>query len=86
MRLIDADALKNKFSEVVQYPSFLFDGIVNVIDRTPTAYDVEKVVERMEQAKYSEDDATSDNDILNFNCGVDECVGILKAGGSDEKR
>ena len=55
-----------------------------IIEDMPTAYDVEKVVERMEQAKYSEDDATSDNELLNFNYGVDECIGILKAGGADE--
>lgn len=93
MRLIDADKLEKAIRDYADEVGCnrgeyeLANGILkslSVVKNQPTAYDVEKVVVRMEQAKYSQDDATDDNDILNFNCGVDECIEILKAGGADE--
>lgn len=53
MRLIDADILQEKFEEVKQKVDSLSEisqiiGVQSVIDGQPTAYDVDKVVEQLE--------------------------------------
>lgn len=52
MRLIDADILQEKFEEVKQKVESISEiaqiiGVQSVIDEQPTAYDVDKVVERL---------------------------------------
>ncbi len=72
--LISRQALKIKFAEVVQYPSFLYDGIVNVIDRQPTVYDAEKVMEQLDDYLFEKYCIEGDGKIYE----------ILKGGGVDE--
>ena len=89
MRLIDADALKNKFSDVIQVPSFLYDGIVNIIDRAPTAYDVDKVIEGLKKntfcAECYDEEARYDGEVFDNLLFLDDVNKIVKAGGVDEK-
>jgi hypothetical protein len=49
MRLIDADELKNILT-VAEYPCVLQTALVGIVDTQPTAYDVDKVLEQMENA------------------------------------
>jgi hypothetical protein len=49
MRLIDADELKNILT-VAEYPCVLQTALVGIVDTQPTAYDVDKVLEQMEDA------------------------------------
>lgn len=56
MRLIDADTLQEHFEKVKKESESLVDvaqiiGIQAVIDSQPTAYDVDKVVVRLEESK-----------------------------------
>ncbi len=79
MRLIDADELKINLyhnKKVV-----LNDDLVNCIDDTETAYDVDKVVERLEKGSYK----TIDNvcggrfDAIRLSSAIE----IVKGGGID---
>ena len=56
MRLIDADKLQKHFEKVKAESTTLVDiahiiGFQSVIDAQPTAYDVDKVVEQLEELK-----------------------------------
>lgn len=49
MRLIDADELKNILT-VAEYPCVLQNTLIEIIDMQPIAYNVDKVLEQMEDA------------------------------------
>lgn len=86
MRLIDADSIK--FTECI-------NGDITVskeaIEKMPTAYDVDKVVERLEDKalehaangqEYGEDgyDRLEDDEIA-IRQGIEEAIEIVKSGG-----
>ncbi len=79
MKLIDIDKLMEDFRNTITENSDTFDWL-NMISRQPTAYDVDKVVERLEES------STDDDGIV---CYVDEkpvltkelAIKIVKAGG-----
>ena len=91
MRLIDADALKDtllKYNYTTAH-----NQIFRYIDEQPTAYDVDKVVEKLENEKYIH----TENYNISFYrdypeikqrykqvCGViDKAIEIVKGGGAD---
>lgn len=47
MRLIDADSFK-KFLTKLYEAGAPYDGIIELLDKQPTAYDVDKVVEELD--------------------------------------
>lgn len=49
MRLIDADELKNILT-VAEYPCALQNTLIEIIDMQPTAYNVDNVLEQLEDA------------------------------------
>lgn len=49
MRLIDADELKNILT-VAEYPCVLQNTLIEIIDMQPTAYNVDNVLEQLEDA------------------------------------
>lgn len=79
MRLINADKLENvDFSDCIDSME-----IMNVIDEQPTAYDVDKVVERLEKEKnpnYREDGSLMGERAA---IEIDKAIEIVKGGGVD---
>lgn len=95
MRLIDADKytenMKN-FADSIREgkPKFaaVYDEIINSINRQPTAYDVDKVLKQLEEAKSMVpvnrvlDDITKDKPKeLGQLIAYDKSIKIVKAGG-----
>lgn len=70
MRLIDADELRKEIH--MSYSDDL--GIREVIDKQPTAYDVDKVIKQIRQTQEN----YSDNDI---DIMIDDAVEFVKSGG-----
>lgn len=94
MRLIDADALQERFEKVKKESERLVDvaqiiGVQAVIDSQPTAYDVDKVMERLEEYEHSNICKTHEHGcpyLTNYavsceNCGAMGAVEIVKSGG-----
>ena len=82
MRLIDAD--KVNFNEVFVGASELAQDTRYVaqilINRQPTAYDVDKVVEQLEELRKECEDPLQDCDPNYF---IDKSIEITKGGGVD---
>lgn len=82
MRLIDAD--KINFNEVFVGASELAQDTRYVaqilINRQPTAYDVDKVVEQLEELRKECEDPLQDYDPNYF---IDKAIEITKGGGVD---
>lgn len=81
MRLIDADELKNILT-VSEYPCVLQTALVGIVDTQQTAYDVDKVLEQLEEASYERfgNDGMGGEIVVN----LDDAIEIVKAGGKDE--
>lgn len=100
MRLIDADELKKElcqewFLDILltqQSMEAMFRVLAQKIDRQPTAYDVDKVVEQLKTARdgYSTAQlmtATNDELVKRFIAkekAMNLAIKIVKAGGKDE--
>lgn len=78
MRLIDADELKNILT-VAEYPCVLQTALVGIVDTQQTAYDVDKVLEQLEEASYERfgNDGMGGEFVIN----LDDAIEIVKAGG-----
>ena len=80
MRLIDADKLQEDL-EKVKKESATFVDILHIIefqivvDKQPTAFNVDKVVAKLEKESYYTDIET-DREVVNLN----EAIEIIKAG------
>lgn len=84
-RLIDADAIKwDKCEDASGNPVYILDK--RDIDAQPTAYDVDKVIERLEIEKnpiYREDGSLMAERAA---IGIDKAIEIVKGGGKNEQR
>lgn len=76
MRLIDADKLRKQIH--CDYSDDL--GILEKIDEQPTAYDVNKVVERLEEEKHNI--SLQDEELEIRIEALDDAIDIIKAGGT----
>ena len=78
MRLIDADELQNGLDRLMDQGELsynIFKAAVDILDIQPTAYDVDKVVERLEvNSMFAQAD---DEPFIVF----DDAVEIVKSGG-----
>lgn len=75
MRLIDADSLK-KFLTKLYEAGAPYDGIIELLDKQPTAYDVDKVVEQLD---------TYITKLVGRNSALYQTIiGIVKAGGTND--
>ena len=95
MRLIDADALmeqynlkdatkyenKNAEQQVHSYSTLMLYEIANMIEDAPTAYDVDKVVEQLEELKTINVDISFETIIRTLR--KDVVLEIVKGGGVD---
>lgn len=80
MRLIDADELKNILT-VAEYPCVLQNTLIEIIDIQPTAYNVDNVLEQLEDATAIGADCVGNA----FECIPKYmAIEIVKAGGKDE--
>ncbi len=93
MRLVDADEFKKQIAGMAivnNYPADKANKMCELIDCQPTAYDVDKVVERLK--KVNEDDNICEKFIKNdrkrcknargcFDCAIRESIEIVKSGG-----
>lgn len=77
MRLIDADNLN---FEGQKYNKSQMKSILDFIDAQPTAYDVDKVVEQLEELRKECEDPLQDYDPNYF---IDKAIEITKGGGVD---
>lgn len=78
MRLIDADKLKNEIH--MSYSDDL--GILEKIDKQPTVFDVDNVLERLKEASYERFRNPGMGGELVIN--LDDAIEIIKGGGKDE--
>ena len=88
MRLIDADALieamkktEDEHEKAMTCPSWW--SAFNVISEQPTAYDIDKVVEKLEEirAKKTCNKEKCDTKEICRICVVDDAIEIVKNGG-----
>lgn len=86
MGLIDADALKKDLKSVTLSNGTLLNTntVLLLLDKYPTAYDVDKVVERLEKEKnpnYREDGSLMGERAA---IEIDKAIDIVKRGGNIE--
>lgn len=93
MRLIDVDALKKDLESVTLSNGTLVNtnAVLLLLDKYPTAYDVDKLVERLEELKSQVpvnrilDDIIKDKPKeLGQLIAYDKAIDIVKAGGNIE--
>lgn len=93
MKLIDAGLLLDNLSGRLESMND-YDAVKDVINNMPTAYDVDKIVEQLEGAKWeiaSGDYCKNINDKEScshkdcFKCCAEYLIEIVKGGGVDDK-
>ena len=86
MRLIDADKfieyMEEKCDTKSQLDPIILAIIIGALEEQPTAYDVDKVVEELEEAKH--EICLSDDDLEHYQNGIDDAIEIVKQGGVDD--
>lgn len=84
MRLIDADALKKNLKSVTLSNGTLLNTntVLLLLDKYPTAYEVDKVLEQLKEASYERfgNDGMGGELVVNLN----DAIEIVKEGGKDE--
>lgn len=90
MRLIDADRFK-RFLQALCKAGAPYEGVIQLLDKEATAYDVEKVMAELEEAKEKitkEDYCRTKHYIENdcehkdcFKCCAEYLIDIVKRGG-----
>ena len=82
MRLIDEEVLMKDIQNTITEKSSTIDWM-NMIYRQPTAYDVEKVVEQLEEIRVKKtcNKEKCDAKELCRICVVDDAIEIVKGGG-----
>lgn len=86
MRLIDADKLKEDLKSVTLSNGTLLNTntVLALLDKYPTAYDVDKVVEQLKNISYERlgNAGMGGENVVN----LDDAIEIVKAGGIDDKK
>ena len=80
MRLIDADALKKDLKSVTLSNGTLVNtnAVLYLLEEYPTDYDVDKVVEQLEELRKECEDPLQEYDPNYF---IDKAIEIVKGGG-----
>lgn len=79
MRLIDADNLNFKGQK---YNKSQIKAILDFIDKQPTTYDVNKVVNQMEKDKFIDCETILSDVHQGYNAGLSRAIEIVKEGDS----
>ena len=86
MGLIDADKLKKDLKSVTLSNGTLVNTntVLALLDKYPTAYDVDKVVEQLKNVSYERfgNAGMGGENVVN----LDDAIEIVKAGGIDVKK
>ena len=86
MGLIDADKLKKDLKSVTLSNGTLLNTntVLALLDKYPTAYDVDKVVEQLKNVSYERfgNAGMGGENVVN----LDDAIEIVKAGGIDDKK
>lgn len=84
MRLIDTDALKKDLEAVTLSNGTLLNTntVLLLLDKYPTAYDVDKVVRQLEEIKHCTN--LYDDEMKAWISAIDEAIDIVKRGGNIE--
>lgn len=77
MRLIDAEDVKALINGLDSLP--FEEEVDDLVDRIPTAYDVDKVVSKME----TEIEENQDASLSEYRAGLYKVIEVVKAGGID---
>lgn len=87
MRLIDADEFKKQIAGMAivnNYPADKANKMCELIDSQPTAYDVDKVVERLEERIKNFKSLNSDDEIVDVAIKeIQMDIEIIKSSGVD---
>lgn len=84
MRLIDADKLKkdillqNILGEPIQK---IIDRYIHIVDKQPTAFDVDKAISELERDKFIESECILSDVHQGYNAGLSRAIEIVKGGG-----
>ena len=102
MRLIDADALLEQYNlndatkygnkdakqQAHSYSTMMLYEIADMIEDAPTAYDVDEVVEKLEEVKNKDTEIALDESQKErcfwYAQGMNRAIEIVKGGGVDE--
>lgn len=86
MRLVGADKLKKDLKSVTLSNGTLLNTntVLALLDKYPTAYDVDKVVEQLKNISYERfgNAGMGGENVVN----LDDAIEIVKAGGIDDKK
>lgn len=86
MRLIDADKLKKDLESVTLSNGTLLNTntVLLLLDKYPTAYDVDKLINQLERDKFIESETTLSDVHQGYNAGLSRAIEIVKRGGKNE--
>lgn len=76
MRLIDADKIIDSLGN-----SDMDFAIGAVIDKQPTAFDVDKIISELKRDKFAESECILSDVHQGYNAGLNRAVEIVKGGG-----
>ena len=86
MRLVDVDKIKKNLKSVTLSNGTLLNTntVLALLDKYPTAYDVDKVVEQLKNVSYERfrNAGMGGENVVN----LDDAIEIVKAGGIDDKK
>lgn len=85
MRLIDADELINEMKNDDAFDSYELKMILENIENSPTAYDVDKVVENLEEMKSINGSMKTKLCIKFDEMTVNRAIEIVKQGVKEQK-
>lgn len=87
MRLIDADALKKDLKSVTLSNGTLVNtnAVLYLLEEYPTAYDVDKIVEQLENERKFWENAYNRNLGKEKARSYEHAIEIVKGGGADAK-
>ena len=81
MRLIDADKFKEFLTKLYEEGA-PYDGIIELLDKEPTAYDVDKVVQKLNKQQNNKGFGGTLQEMF-YDSGLDAAIEIVKRGGID---
>ena len=86
MRLIDADTFKKQIAGMTianNYPVNKASALCDLIDAQPTAYDLDKVVEQLEEERENVGFVKATTEASAYIRGINDAIKIVKGGGID---
>lgn len=86
MRLIDEDEFEKQIAGMTianNYPVKKASALCDLIDAQPTAYDLDKVVEQLEEERENVGFVKATTEASAYIRGINDAIKIVKGGGID---